>query len=60
MFKSNLNELSRGSYKTEDQKSSIKILNCITNHKNLLLNYVMIFFELHLRLNIKQLMEKNV
>ena len=42
VFKSDLNEILRGRYKTEEQKSALKILNVFTNHEKLLLNYLMI------------------
>ena len=32
VFKSNLNEISKGKYKSEEQESALKILNCFTNH----------------------------
>ena len=42
IFKSNLNEISRGRFKSKDQKSALKILNCFINQDKLLLNYSMI------------------
>ena len=44
VFKSNLNEISKGKYTSEEQESALKILNCFTNHEKLLLNYLMIIF----------------
>ena len=44
VIKSNLREISKGRYKSEEQESAIKILNCFTNHEKLLLNYLMIIF----------------
>ena len=60
VFKLNLNEISRGRYKPEEQKVNYRILNCFTKHEKLLLNYLMIVLQLHLRQNIKQFMEKDV
>ena len=42
VIKSNLSEISKGRYKSEEQESALKILNCFTNHERLLLNYLMI------------------
>ena len=58
VFKSNLNEISRGRYKSEERKVHWKILNCFTNHKKLLLSYLMIILPFYLRLNTNQFMEK--
>ena len=38
VFKSNLNKTLTGGYKSEEQKSALKVLNCFTNHKKLSLN----------------------
>ena len=32
VFKSNLNEISKEKYTSEEQESALKILNCFTNH----------------------------
>ena len=58
-FKPNLNEISRGRPKLEEQNIR-KILDCFTNHEQLLLNYLMIVLQLYLRLNTKQFMEKDI
>ena len=50
VFKSNLNEILRERYKSEEQKSALE------NTK--LLYKLMIIIQLHLRLNTKQFMEK--
>ena len=42
VFKSNLNEISKGRFKPEEQQSALKVLNCFNNHKKQLLNYLMI------------------
>ena len=54
VFKSNLNEISRGRNKSEEQKWHQKILNCFTNYEKLLLNYLIVILKLYLRLNTKQ------
>ena len=58
VLKSNPNEISKRRNKLEEQESALKILNFFTNHKKLLLNYLMIILHLCLRLNTKQNMEK--
>ena len=57
VFKSNLHEISKGRYKSEEQERALKILNWYTNYEKLLLNYLMIILQLSLRLNKKQNME---
>ena len=52
MFKSNLNEISRGGHKQEEQKSSLqsthyKVLSHFTKHEKMSLNYLMIILQLH-------------
>ena len=42
VFKSNLNEISRGRYKSDKKKVHWEILNCFANQEKLLLNYLMI------------------
>ena len=60
VFKSNLNEISRGRFESEDQKKMhLKILNYFTNHEKLLSIYLMIILQLYLRLNTNQFMEKS-
>ena len=58
VFKSNLNKISKERQQVNEQKSTLKILNCFTNQKKLLLNYLMIILQLYLRLNTKKFMEK--
>ena len=53
-----MNKISKGRFKSEEQKSALGNLNCFTNHEKLLLNYLMIILQLYLRLNTKQNMEK--
>ena len=49
----------RGRYKSEEQKSALQNIKLLIKHKKLLLSYLMIILQLHLRLNIKQFMEKD-
>ena len=42
VLKSNLNEISKRRCKSAEQQGALKILNCFTNHKKLLLSYLMI------------------
>ena len=58
MFKSNLNEILRERYKTEERKVHQKKLNCFTNHEKQLVNYLKIIIQFYLRLNAKQFREK--
>ena len=63
VFKPNLNEISRERERYINQKSKKvhwKILNCFTNHEKLLLSYLMIILQLHLRINTKQIHEKRI
>ena len=59
VFKSNLNKISKERQQVNEQKSTLKILNCFTNQKKLLSNYLVIIFQSYLRLNTKKFMEKN-
>ena len=58
LFKSNLNEISKGRFTSEEQQNAIKILTCFTNQEKLLSNYLMVILQLYLKLNAKQNMEK--
>ena len=58
VLKSDPDEVSKRGYKSEEQESALKILNCFTNDKKLLLNLLIIILHLCLRLNTKQNMEK--
>ena len=57
-FKSDINEIIKGSKKSEEQKNVIKILKHLTNYEKKLSNCLTIILELHLKLNTKQNMEK--
>ena len=57
-FKLNLNQISRERYKSTGQKRALENIKLFMNHEKLLLNYLMIFLQLHLRQNTKQFMEK--
>ena len=59
IFKSNLNKILRGRFKSNEQKVHRKLLNRVTNYEKLLLNYLIIIPQLYLRLNTKQNMEKD-
>ena len=58
IFQTNLNEISKGRFKSEEKKSALEKVNCFTNHGKLLLNYLMNILQLHLQLNAKQNMKK--
>ena len=58
VLKSDPDEVSKRRYKSEEQESALKILNCFTNDKKLLLDLLIIILHLCLRLNTKQNMEK--
>ena len=59
IFKSNLNKISKGRFKSKEQKSALENIKLLTNHDKLLLNYLMIILQLHLKLNTKQSKEKD-
>ena len=46
IFKSSLSEISKERFKSEDQKSALKILKHLTNHGEKLSNYLMIMLQL--------------
>ena len=54
IFKSNVNEISIGRFKSKEQQTALKILNFSTNHDKLLSNCLMIILQSHLNLNTKQ------
>ena len=58
IFKFNLNEIVKGRHKSKEKESALKILKYFTKNNKLLINYLMIILQLHLRLNITQFMEK--
>ena len=58
IFKSSLREISKERFKSEDQKSALKILKHFTSHGKKLSNCLMIILQLYMKLNIKQNMEK--
>ena len=59
LFKSNLNQISRGRFKSKEQKSPSENIELFRDHKMLLLNYLMNVLQLYLWLNTKQNMEKD-
>ena len=54
IFKSNVNEISTGRFKSKEKQTVLKILNFSTNHDKLLSNCLMIILQSHLNLNTKQ------
>ena len=54
IFKITLNEISKGRFKSEEQKSALENINCFMSHGKLLLNYLMNIIQLNLKLNTKQ------
>ena len=54
IFKSNVNEISTGRFKSKEKQTALKILNFSTNHDKLLSNCLMIILQSHLNLNTKQ------
>ena len=54
IFKSNVNEISIGRFKSKEQQTALKILNFSTNHDKLLSNCLMIILQSHLNQNAKQ------
>ena len=58
IFKTNLKDISKGRFKSEDQKIALENINLFTNLGKLLLNYLMNILQLHMKLNRNQNMEK--
>ena len=58
IFKTNLKDISKGRFKSEDQKIALENINLFTNLIKLLLNYLMNILQLHVKLNRNQNMEK--
>ena len=58
VFKSNLNEISRGRNKSEEQKMSLENFKLLYESRQPLLNYLTIILQLHLSQNTKQFIEK--
>ena len=58
IFKTNLKDISKGRFKSEDQKIVLENINLFTNLGKLLLNYLMNILQLHVKLNRNQNMEK--
>ena len=58
IFKTNLKDMSKGRFKSEDQKIALENINLFTNLGKLLLNYLMNILQLHMKLNRNQNMEK--
>ena len=58
MFKTNLNNISKGRFKLEEQKGALKNIKLLYDSRQAVLNYLMNILQLHLKLNTKQKMEK--
>ena len=58
IFQTNLKKISKGRFKSEEQKRALENVNCFTSHWKLLLNYLMNILQLHLQLNTKKNMKK--
>ena len=58
IFKTNLKDISKGRFKSEDQKIALENINLFTNLGKLLLNYLLNILQLHVKLNRNQNMEK--
>ena len=50
--------MSRLRYESEEEKKTLKILNCFKKHNKLLLNYFMVIIQLYLKLSTNKVMEK--
>ena len=57
-FKSDLNEILKGRYKSENQNIVIKNIKTLYESRENLSNCLMIFLELYLKLNTKQNLER--
>ena len=57
VFKSNLKESLKGRFKSEEQQSALKILNCFTDHEKLLTYCLLTILQFYLKSNTKQNME---
>ena len=54
IFQTNLNVVSKRTFKSEEQKSALEKIKLLYEHGKLLLNYFMNILPLHLKLNTKQ------
>ena len=59
VFKSNLNEISRGRNNSEKQNMALENIKLLCKSQEVVLNYLMIVLQLYLRLNTKKFMERN-
>ena len=60
VFKSNLNEISKGRYKSEEQESALENIKLLFESREAVIKLLMIILQLYLRLNTKQFMEKDI
>ena len=58
VFESTLNEISRGRYKSEEQKSALEKIKLLYESQESVINYLMIILQLYLRLTKNQFMER--
>ena len=58
MFKSYLNEISRGRNKSEEQKRALENIKLVYKSREAVVKLFMIILQFYLRLNTKQSMEK--
>ena len=59
IFKPNLNEISRGRFKSKEQKSVLKNIKLLYKSREAVIKLLKIILQLYLRLNTKQNMEKD-
>ena len=60
VFESTLNEISRGRYKSEEQKSTLEKIKLLYESQESVINYLMIILQLYLRLTKNQFMERGL
>ena len=60
LFRSSLNNIKRKDINQMSKKVYYKILKCFRKHEKRLSNFLTIILQLHLRLNIKQFMKRDI
>ena len=60
LFRSSLNNIKRKDINQMNKKVYYKILKCFRKHEKQLSNFLTIILQLHLRLNIKQFMKRDI
>ena len=58
IFKTNLNNVSKGRFKSEEQRGALENIKLLYDSRQAVLNYLMNILQLHLKLNTKQKMDK--